>query len=91
MWKARLWVLRFPRKRKIPALGVGGIFFFLHFHGPATAVRNGVESRRFACYMRCAASVSLRVPAMRCKTAGVSPGRRYCAGLGKANRVSSGV
>src|SRR2546423_14216008 len=43
---------------------------------------NGVKSRRFACCMRCAASVSLRVSAMRCKTAGVSPGRRYCAGLG---------
>ena len=36
---------------------------------------NGAKSRRFACCMRFAASVSLRVSAMRCKTAGVSPGR----------------
>src|SRR5208337_794790 len=79
------------KEEKNPRLCRRGILLFRHFHGPPAGGRKGAKSRRLACCMRAAASVSLRIPAMRCKTAGVSPGRRYCAGLGKANRVSSGV
>src|ERR1035437_5558136 len=52
-----------------------GILLFRHFHGPAGADRNCVKSRRLACCIRWAASVSLWVPAMRCKTATVSRGQ----------------
>ena len=57
-----------------------GIFRFRHFHGPFAGSRNCSKSLRFASCMRWAASVSLRVAAMRCKTATVSPGSRYCSG-----------
>ena len=87
---APLFFCAFQGREKSLLLGLG-IFVFRHFHGPAAGGGKGAKSRRFACCMSSAASVSLRVPAMRCKTAGVSPGRRYCAGWGKANRVSRGV
>jgi hypothetical protein len=41
--------------------------------------------------IRTAASVSLRAPAMRFSVSTLIPGRRYCAGLSSASRVSSGV
>jgi hypothetical protein len=68
-----------------------GIFLLRHFHGPSAGVRNSSNSLRFACCMRWAAAVSPMAPAMRCKAATVSPGRRYCSGCGKASSVSSGV
>src|SRR5208337_524765 len=84
-------VYALSKEEKNPRFCLSGIFLFRHFHGPVVAGRKWAKSWRLACCMRCAASVSLRVPAMRCKTATVSPGRRYCAGLGKASSVSSGV
>src|ERR1039457_3485425 len=62
----------------------------LHFF-PKPAGRNCSKSLRLACCMRWAASVSLRAAAMRCKTATVSPGRKYCAVWDMACSVSSGV
>ena len=63
MWKARLCCLRFPRKRKIPALGFWGFFSSVISTAPA-GNRNCSNSLRLACCMRWAASVSLRVATM---------------------------
>jgi len=84
-------LLALSKEEKNPRSCPTGILRFRHFHGRFAGSRNSSNNLRFACCMRWAASVSLRVAAMRCKTATVSPGRRYCAGLGKANSVSSGV
>ena len=79
------------KEEKNPRSWFLGIFFFRHFHGAPAGNRNCSNSLRLACCMRWAASVSLRVATMRCKTARVSPGRRYCWGWGRASSVSSGV
>ena len=90
MESAPLW-FALSKEEKDPRFWCLGILLFRHFHGPPAGRGKGAQRRRLACCMRCAASVSLRVAAMRGKTVGVIPARRYCAGWGKANRVSSGV
>src|ERR1035437_6663455 len=52
------------------------VALFLH------ALLNWANSLRLPCCIRCAASVSLLVLPMRFSVSTVSPGRRYCCGLG---------